>query len=154
MISTITKRRRIIDICIYLIIVVILLALVVVISRTEWLSLSVQQGNHSEVVENVQMRIISPNWNIEYSVVITENVTVADFLIECADHNDFTIQKKYWTGYKSFLIEAINDIENGDDDRYWQYYVNDKFADVGCSNYFLDDNDVVEWRFEQSNWMS
>jgi len=100
------------------------------------------------------MRIISPNWNIEYSVVITENVTVADFLIECADHNDFTIQKKYWTGYKSFLIEAINDIENGDDDRYWQYYVNDKFADVGCSNYFLDDNDVVEWRFEQSNWMS
>lgn len=100
------------------------------------------------------MKIISPNWNIGYSVVMTENVTVADILFECADYYDFTVQKKYWKGYKSFLIEAINDIENGENNRHWQYYVDGIFADVGCSNYFLHDNDVVEWRFEQSNWMN
>lgn len=100
------------------------------------------------------MKIVSSDWNLEYMNVNTENVTVADFLFECANHNNFTVKKKYWKGYKSFLIEAINGIENGEGDRYWQYYVNGKFADVGCSNYFLHDNDVVEWRFEPSGWIS
>jgi len=151
-ISTSTKHRRIIDICIYLIIVTALIILVVTVSNSEWLSLSIQRGNSNEVVQNVQMRIISPDWNVEYYAAITENVTVADFLFECADHYNFTVTKKYFTGYDSFLIKSINSIENGEDDRYWQYYINDEFADVGCSNYFLKNNDVVEWRFEQPHW--
>jgi len=39
-------------------------------------------------------------------------------------------------------------------DKYWQYYVNDKFAEVGSSRYYLHDNDVVEWWFESPNWMN
>ena len=147
------ERRRIVDIAIYLLIVGALIVLVYFVSVSDLFSVTVGQEESKDHVENVRLRVIAPHWNIEYSVVMTENVTVADFLFECADHYGFTVQKKYWKGYRSFLIEAINDIENGEDNRYWQYYVNGRFVDVGCSNYFLDDTDVVEWRFEQPNWM-
>lgn len=100
------------------------------------------------------MKIFSPNWNFECMNVNTENVTVAYFLFECANRYDFTVKKKHWQGYDSFFIEAINGVENGEDNRYWQYYVNGKFADVGCSNYFLHNNDIVEWRFESSSWVN
>ena len=98
------------------------------------------------------MSLISTSWSIEYLNISTKNVSAADFLFECASHYNFSVKKEYWKGYKSFFIEAINNIQNGEDDSYWQYYVNGKFADVGCSNYFLYDDDVVEWRFEQPRW--
>jgi len=138
----------------YLLVVVALVSLVVIVSESDFFSISVGLEESDGFVENTSMKIVSPDWNLEYMNVNTENVTVADFLFECANHYNFTVKKKYWKGYKSFLIEAINGIENGEGDRYWQYYVNGKFADVGCSNYFLHDNDVVEWRFEPSGWIS
>jgi len=138
----------------YLLVVVALVSIVVIVSESDFFSISVGLEESDGFVENTSMKIVSSDWNLEYMNVNTENVTVADFLFECANHNNFTVKKKYWKGYKSFLIEAINGIENGEGDRYWQYYVNGKFADVGCSNYFLHDNDVVEWRFEPSGWIS
>ena len=138
----------------YLLVVVALVSIVVIASELDFFSISVGLEESDGFVENTSMKIVSSDWNLEYMNVNTENVTVADFLFECANHNNFTVKKKYWKGYKSFLIEAINGIENGEGDRYWQYYVNGKFADVGCSNYFLHDNDVVEWRFEPSGWIS
>ena len=138
----------------YLLVVVALVSLVVIVSDTDFFSISVDLEESDGLIENTSMKIVSSDWNLEYMNVNTENVTVADFLFECANHNNFTVKKKYWKGYKSFLIEAINGIENGEGDRYWQYYVNGKFADVGCSNYFLHDDDVVEWRFGPSGWIS
>ena len=137
----------------YLLVVVALVSIVVIVSESDFFSISAGLEESDGFVENTSMKIVSSDWNLEYMNVNTENVTVADFLFECANHNNFTVKKKYWKGYKSFLIEAINGIENGEGDRYWQYYVNRKFADVGCSNYFLHDNDVVEWRFEPSGWI-
>ena len=147
-------HKRIIEIIVYLIIIIALIYLVFILSETTMFSISVGEKNTEGSVENVSLKIISPEWNVEYMNVNTKNVTVADFLFECANHYNFSVQKKYWQGYKSFFIEAIHDIKNGENDSYWQYYVNDQFADVGCSNYFLNDNDVVEWRFESSSWMN
>lgn len=145
-------HRRLIEIIIYFIVVVLLVFLVVLISKTPLFSTSIGEKPADGSVENVSMILVSPEWNVTYMHVNTKNVTVAEFLFECADHYNFSVQKKYWQGYKSFLIEAIQGIENGEDNRYWQFYVNGNFADVGCSNYFLNDNDVVMWRFEPNEW--
>ncbi|MBD3226847.1 MAG: DUF4430 domain-containing protein [Candidatus Lokiarchaeota archaeon] len=32
-------------------------------------------------------------------------------------------------------------------ERYWLYYVNDEFAEVSCSRYELDSNDVILWYY-------
>ena len=74
-------------------------------------------------------------------------------LFECADVYDFSVGKSYFSGYDSFFIDGINGITNGDDDRYWQYYVNGEFANVGCSQYILHNGDLVEWRFEVPDWL-
>lgn len=123
-----------------------------VVSQSNLFSVTIGKKDSDGVVENISMKLSAYDWGVEYLNIDTKNATVADFLFECAEHYDFSVKKEYWDGYDSFFIEAINDIENGQDAMYWQYYVNDKFADVGCSNYFLNDSDVVEWIFEPPRW--
>ncbi|MGF3554980.1 MAG: DUF6580 family putative transport protein [Thermoplasmatota archaeon] len=131
---------------------VVVTLILVIVSFSGCISTSVEQGTPVDVVENVSMKIVSPGWNINYLNVSTTNVTVADFLLECAEYYGFSVKADNWDSYDSLFVEAINDIENGKDGKYWQYYVNGEFANVGCSRYYLKDNDVVEWRFEQSPW--
>ena len=45
------------------------------------------------------------------------------------------------------LVTQINDKKNGKNGKYWQYFVNGKYAQVGASNYVLQIGDVVEWIF-------
>lgn len=123
-----------------------------VVSQSNLFSVTIGKNDSDGVVENISMKLSAYDWDVEYLNIDTKNATVADFLFECAGHYNFSVKKEYWGGYDSFFIEAINGIENGKDAMYWQYYVNDKFADVGCSNYFLNDNDVVEWIFEPPRW--
>ena len=131
----------------------VLVALIlVIVSFTGCISNSSEQGDPKEVVDNVSMRITSSKWNVSYEDVTTSNVTVADFLFECAEYYDFTVEGDYYASYDSYFIESINDLENGIDGKYWQYYVNDEFANVGCSKYYLNGSDVVEWRFEEPRW--
>jgi hypothetical protein len=125
----------------------------VVISFSGCISTSVEQENSIGFVENVSIKVVAPDWDVAYMAVTTENVTVADFLFECAERYNFSVKSNYWQGYDSLFIEAINDTENGEDGNYWQYYVHGMFADVGCSSYNLKNNDVVEWRFEFPSWM-
>ncbi len=146
------KLKKIIDKigCIFILVGIVIV--VYMVSQSDFYSIYVGDKDSDGIVENVGIKIISPAWKIEYVSTSTENITVADFLFECSSHYNFEIEKEYWGGYQSFFIKSINNIENGNDGRYWQFYVNNKFADVGCSNYFLNDNDVVEWRFEKSPW--
>jgi len=136
----------------FLAVVIVLVSLVLVVSLTDCFSLFVEPENTHKLVENVGMKIVSPDWNITYVNVNTDNATVADFLLECASYYNFDVKVEYWRGYDSYFIESINGIENGEDGKYWQFYVDGKYADVGCSKYILHNNDVVEWRFESSPW--
>jgi hypothetical protein len=129
---------------------VVVTLILVIVSFSGCISTSVEQGPPVDMVENVSMKIFSLDWNIEYLAVSTTNVTVAAFLLECADYYDFSIEADNWDSYNSLFVEAINGIENGEDGKYWQYYVNGEFANVGCSRYYLKDDDVVEWWFEES----
>ncbi len=122
--------------------------LLVLVSVTGCVSTSVKEGDAVERVDNVSMEIIAPGWNIAYRNVSTTNVTVASFLLESAHRYNFSVQANYWRGYDSLFVKSINNIENGEDGNYWQYYVNGEYAQVGCSLYHLHNNDIVEWRFE------
>ncbi|MDO8582124.1 MAG: DUF4430 domain-containing protein [bacterium] len=45
------------------------------------------------------------------------------------------------------FIRQIGDKKNGDGGRYWQYWVNEKFAMVAADKYMLSAGDIVEWKF-------
>ena len=139
---------------VYISIVLLLATAIIVVSHTQINSTirSTHNMDSNQRIHHVNLKIITPTWNISYIDINTSNMTVADLLFECAKIYNISIEKNYWTGYNSFFIEEINGTRNGEDGRYWQYYVNGEYADVGCSSYILHDYDTVEWRFELSNW--
>jgi len=111
----------------------------------------------NKLVNNVSLKITSPDWTFDYLNIDTNNATVADFLFECAEIHGFKVRSHNFSGYNSRYITSINGIKEGGikegtEGRYWQYYVNGEYADVGCSKYVLNDNDLVEWKFEPNPW--
>lgn len=48
-----------------------------------------------------------------------------------------------------FFVEEINGVANDTaNSDYWSLYVNDELAQVGVSDYIVQDGDVIEWRYE------
>ncbi len=46
------------------------------------------------------------------------------------------------------IVESIEGIKNGTDNKYWIYYVNGNEAKVGATEYKPAANDQIEWRFK------
>lgn len=47
------------------------------------------------------------------------------------------------------FIESIGGVANGDEGKYWQYYVNGTLGEVAADKKVLKEGDGVEWRFEK-----
>ena len=74
---------------------------------------------------------------------ISKQTTVFDVL-----ENNIDIEYNNNYSYGVF-IESIDGIKNGDDGKYWQYYVNDVLGDLAADKKILKDGDTVEWKFEE-----
>lgn len=73
--------------------------------------------------------------------------TVFDALVEYGRTNNIEIKSSNDSRYGVF-VESIGGIKNGDEGKYWQYYVNNTLGDVAADKKAIGKNDVVEWRFE------
>ena len=49
--------------------------------------------------------------------------------------------------YLGTLVTKIGSKTSGADNRYWQYWVNDKYSAVGASSYIVKSGDIIEWKF-------
>ena len=138
----------------YALAVFALVLIVVIASNTNLFGIITEPTTEekNKLVNNVSLKITSPDWTFDYLNIDTNNATVADFLFECAEIHGFKVESQYFSGYNSYYITSINRIKEEMDGRYWQYYVNGEYADVGCSKYVLNDNDLVEWKFEPNPW--
>ena len=103
-------------------------------------------------IQNITISISSDAWSLSHTYGISQNLSVYEILNQTAHLYNFTITKTYFTGYDSFFIESINNIKNGQNNKYWQFYVNRAYADKGCSQYFVSNNDIIEWKFEKSSF--
>lgn len=65
---------------------------------------------------------------------------------ESTTSNKFNFKYKEVSGLGSFITE-INGVK-GTPGKYWMYYVNDKLASVGVSNYILKEGDIISWKNE------
>lgn len=45
------------------------------------------------------------------------------------------------------MITSINGFKNGTNGKYWQYWINGEYAQIGASAYIPKPNDKIEWRF-------
>jgi len=62
---------------------------------------------------------------------------------------DYKYDDYDWGAY----ITGINGVNNGDDDKYWMFYVNGKSSSEGCSVRKLEKSDSsIEWKHEEASW--
>lgn len=86
------------------------------------------------------------------NLVIAENDTVWSVLERTSREQEELSVSSTDYGELGILIESINEYENGADKNYWQYWVNNKYADISADNYVLSSGDVILWKFTSSRY--
>lgn len=79
-----------------------------------------------------------------------EEMTAFDLLKEKTDESGLALKTKTYD--IGIFIEAIGDKENGQDGKYWLYYINEEMPMVSADNQELKPGDKVEFKFEQSTF--
>jgi hypothetical protein len=73
-----------------------------------------------------------------------ENETLYDLMIELQNNNiNFSFQGKNFPSL-GFFVDEINGIK-GKPGAYWLYYINNKKAETGITNYILKNGDIINW---------
>jgi len=103
----------------------------------------------SDVGEKITLSIDSGDGSIKtIQANLSENSTVYDLLKNSAQELGLPISaENFDTGV---MIKTIGDKENGQDGKYWLYYVNGEMPMVSADKEELKSGDKVEFKFEKS----
>lgn len=101
---------------------------------------------HQETIKEVEASLVVGNQN--YVTKIKEGSNVFDVMTQIKEENRNNFDFKYNEySYLGIFINEINGV-TGSPGAYWIYYINDKEASVGVSNYIINDGDVIKWKQE------
>jgi len=100
--------------------------------------------------EKERSKVILKINEISYEDEITGPISVYGFMSKLRSEGKINFTEKNYIGMGKFIV-AINGIR-GNEDKNWIYYVNNKKANVGVSNYKINNGDMVSWKYEKSNF--
>ena len=129
----------------------ILVLLAVVWALAWWssqLSLQRQTVNlkqFSNQPEVIQVTIIINNGQTQTTYPLS--LTAASSVLEALQKIDGLLVTTKDYGQLGVLVNGIGDQFNGQDGRYWQYWLNGAYSLIGADKQILKANDVVEWKF-------
>lgn len=86
-------------------------------------------------------------WTIAYEPVDTMNNTAFSLLVEASTKLGFPVQVVPYSIPSGVFVTSINGTTNGQDGKYWQYWVNGAYGQVSADHVALEDGDAVTWRF-------
>ena len=105
--------------------------------------------NNPDLVKDPYILTLAGNGTIlgATSVSFTEGESVFDILNKACRAAGIQLEYSYTPLYNSSYIEGINNIYEFDagDNSGWMYCVNGWFPNYGCSSYYAEDGDVIEW---------
>ncbi|MFH1711631.1 MAG: DUF4430 domain-containing protein [Patescibacteria group bacterium] len=104
-------------------------------------------------VEAMEEALLETEFVVEdklYPLSVPVETNVIDLMKLIQDQNDdFSFNGTEYEGM-GMLVEQINDTENNmDESMFWSLYVNDELAQVGASQYIIQDGDIINWRYEK-----
>ena len=97
---------------------------------------------------SVQIVMIGDSWTLEDHIVVTADETVFSLLERTLSRHDMTFEYTYYQDFDANLIDMIHTTHNGDEGKYWQYWVDDELPMVGADHFDIENGMTVEWRFE------
>ena len=86
------------------------------------------------------------------NLAVNESETAWSLLSSLAQRGERVTVTSQDYGDMGVLITNINRYKNGDEDKYWQYWVNGEYANVSASKYVVEDRDVMLWKFTSSRY--
>ncbi len=94
---------------------------------------------------------IDTSENVFKYEIQTDNSTAFGVLEKARERTDLTFQADYNEKYQSHIINSINEIESTEN-KYWIFYINGKTASVGADQQYVEDGDIIKFKFEESIW--
>lgn len=82
-----------------------------------------------------------------YEIVLATSTTVFSALQDLSQQEKFTVTYKVYPEM-GVLVQGINGVVNGTDDKYWQYWVDGILGEVAANKKLLKAGDKVEWKFD------
>jgi len=104
-----------------------------------------------EKIEKKVMLIIDSGEELLSKAIETEfkeGMTAFNLLSDETEKLNLTL--KFKTYNMGVFIEAIGNKENGEDGKYWLYYVNGEMPQLAANKQLLSSGDKVEFKFEKS----
>lgn len=90
----------------------------------------------------------------EYTVKTTTNASVLNLMqnLSASSIKPFSFSGQEYAGL-GFFVDEINGVKNdASANKYWLYYINGENATVGISEYIVKPNDIIQWKYEISNF--
>lgn len=85
----------------------------------------------------------------EYKILVPEKSTVYELMNLLKERGDIIFQGKTSAGLGFFVDEISGQKNSPSNNEFWIYYINNKVAQVGVSNYILKPNDIINWKYEK-----
>ena len=83
---------------------------------------------------------------------LSEGKTVFDLLKKVTEENNLGLSFKEYPDLGVF-IESIDNIgSDPKSNKWWQYWVNNEYAQLEAGSFFLEDGDTVEWKYIESQF--
>ena len=106
----------------------------------------------SSAQEKVSYKIIEGNGKIISSTIdISKNSNVYSLLETMSKQENFKIESKEYKDM-GILVESIDGIKNGTDNKYWQYWVNGELPMVSADKKEVKNGDQIEWKFDLADF--
>ncbi len=86
-------------------------------------------------------------WSYPNISVDGKNATVYGILLKAAHQGNFSVDYTYYGQYDSLLVNSIAGTPNGENNSYWQFWLNGVYGQVGADKQTVNDNDIIEWKF-------
>jgi len=84
-----------------------------------------------------------------YQIIPSESLTIFSLLEKLAQKENFKIEFTIYEG-TGVLVESIDGIRNGTDNKYWQYWLNEELPMIAADKKEIKGGDKVEWKFAPS----
>ncbi len=83
---------------------------------------------------------------VKYLIDIESTATVFDVL----KRSPVSLETKEYTF--GLLVKALNGVTNGQDNKYWIYYLNDQLGQTSADSQKVKASDRILWRFEKNKF--
>lgn len=145
------KRRKIIGL-ILLIVAAVLSTFFLVPESPKPTEVNPSATAPAEEKINVTFKIVAPEKTQELTVAVSPKSTVYDAMEVLNQEKKLVVVFKTFAGMGA-MVETIDGVANDTAaNKFWLYYINGQSAQVGISSYVLQPKDVIEWKYEVSQF--